>query len=42
LKGVAGGRNVVKERFSQLGREMENDLFSDEAAQSGVGPNTPN
>lgn len=42
LKGVAGGRNVVKERFSQFGREMEkNDLFPDEAAQSGVGPNTP-
>jgi probable HAF family extracellular repeat protein len=36
------GRNVVKERFSQFGREMENDLFPDEAAQSGVGPNTPN
>ena len=38
LKGVAEGRNVVRERFSQFAHEMEKDLFPGEATQSDTGP----
>jgi hypothetical protein len=38
LKGVDPERNILRERFAEFGKKIEQDLFPQEAAQQNAAP----